>query len=209
MFSKKSPPDAALAPSGTLTVWRMLVAQLCSIPATLITYPIVGGVMILPFMGLEWLAPNEPANTALRIAAVLTALFPFGFLLAAWQRLFLMRWISRPKTWWISGGLAGILLLGGVLLLTTRMTFPPPPRISYTIPAAIEKQVVTDILNWSLLGGALVGMVVGLLMGLVQGRLLPENRRAWWIVSALAWGLVAALILAFINVSTLYSVNSD
>jgi hypothetical protein len=53
------------------------------------------------------------------------------------------------------------------------------------------------------------GMVSGLVMGMVQVRCLSEQRHLWWILSDLAWGLAVALILAFKNVMTLFTVNSD
>jgi hypothetical protein len=53
------------------------------------------------------------------------------------------------------------------------------------------------------------GMVSGLVMDMVQARCLTDQRHPWWILSALAWGLAVALILASMNVMTVFTVNSD
>jgi len=203
------PPSPARPGLGRPFVLRLFLAQLVSVPATLIIFPVLGGLLFLPLSALITARGLSLASDLVLIGGIAAVLLLFGLILGSWQRLFLAKWIARSAAWRWSSTLGGAVLLAWTVFLTSQMSFPPPAGLSYNLNGPEASQLVSAVSGLSFLGGWLSGMTSGLLLGLLQGRYLSQGRRAWWLLSALAWALAVGLLLAGANVNALFSVNSD
>ncbi len=179
--------------------WALVGAQILAYGLTLI-------VTLILFFFLSIILPTRQMSSSWLLLAVVI-LVPGG-LLAALQRGALRKWSISRAPWLIAGAVAVPVLLLVEYALCTRYLLPahlPPNWLAGDFTHLYAVQAVVN--PWSLIAGLMVGLPAGLIFGLVQGYFLPWYRRMWWLLSALAWGVITALALYLVNSLTLV-VNS-
>lgn len=186
-----------------LSARRVFAAHFYGLALTGLVYPPLGYALKLL---LDSLTRNLSLTIARPLDLLALALFGFGLgLFLAFNQLRILRhWLHRHAAWLVTSGLAMMLLVPGIMFLMQQLEFQPPPELNfYSLFAAQAKQLDSIVIAWGGLGGAACGLAGGLLFGLLQSSFLPEHRRLWWLLNALAWGLLVGIILAMMNMNNL------
>ncbi len=197
--------QAEQKPSGWVVVGSQTGAYILAALLMVVLYFILSTVLQAVFLRTS--SAGTPPGVAWSMIIFLSLIA--GLALAALQRSILRRWLPKRTNWLAVSGVAMVVLILGEIGLLSRLALHPPVPTWYVVDYSMWQVVLNLIARWSLLGGLLAGLPGGLLFGMVQARFLPWHQRLWWLLSALAWALIAALALTGYNSLTAFAGPSE
>jgi hypothetical protein len=177
----------------TLTPARIAVAQAVGFLLTLVGSPLL---FVVTMWAPLTLSVRQGPLTAWVMGAYFAALlFAGGAILGLAHLMLVGRWVRRRLLWTLTSGLAGGLVLPGLLYLLGSLALPYVfrPGLISRMPGQL------NLLGGYLVASAALGLAGGLIFGLVQAPLLKKARPAWRLATAVSWTVAAPLVFILVN----------
>ncbi len=182
-------------------IWSLVYAQVLAYFLTGLAAPVLFFITQLALAMVSY-DPNFGHGTGSGRLVTALVLMICGVILALLQRVALRRWLPLHINWLALSGFAMPILIFSVYGLLSRFIVQPLEPGKWWASTFVMQAVANKVWYWSLVSGFIAGLVGGLLYGLIQSILLPWRRRLWWALSALAWAVMTAVVLALQNFST-------